>query len=116
MQSPSGANFSIGGRPPASAGAGCIAPLELIAIWQPIIPVFRQRLKTLLFITFHNNSSVTLLRLRGLRNSSAILATLNVLIDTDIDIDHHNYVSRHGQQFTSVHTMPHVDQRTRERK
>jgi len=43
----------------------------------PSLPVFRQRLKTFLFHTIlPQHSSVTLLRLRGLRNSSAILATL----------------------------------------
>ena len=45
----------------------------------PSLPDFRQRLKTLLIRqSFPKHSSVTLMRLRGLRNSSAILATLRL--------------------------------------
>jgi len=45
----------------------------------PSLPVARQRLKTFLFCpSFPKHTSVTLLRVRGLRNSSAILATLKL--------------------------------------
>ena len=56
-----------------------IAHLELI--WHPIIPVSARLPSTSENIPFSSvfsqHSSVTLLRLRGLRNSSAILATLH---------------------------------------
>jgi len=39
--------------------------------------------------------SVTLLRLRGLRNSSAILAKLKKLIDIDTDVGGPNYFTRY---------------------
>jgi len=45
--------------------------------------------------------SVTLLRLRGLRNSSAILAKLKKLIDIDTDVGGPNYFTRYVEP-----TMP----------
>jgi len=62
----------------------CIAPLELSAMWHPIIPVSVRLPPT--FTIFPKHSSMTLLRFRGLRNSSAILTTLKLFDDTDIDI------------------------------
>jgi len=54
----------------------------------PSLPVFHQCLKIFLFRqSFPDFFIVTLLRLCGLRNSSAILATLKILIAIDTDID-----------------------------
>jgi len=53
----------------------------------PSLPVFRQLLKHFFFYNHFLILYVTVLRLRGLRNSSAILATLKILIDSDTDID-----------------------------
>jgi len=59
---------------------------QLAAIWHPVIPVSARLLPTSntisFFPIFSQYSSVTLLHLCGLRNSSAVLATLKNLIDT----------------------------------
>jgi len=61
----------------------CIALLQLIAIWRSSNPRLCPSSSTSSIIPFSSafsqHSSVTLLRLRGLRNSSAILATLKIV-------------------------------------
>ena len=63
---------------PLAASLLCCNSLPSDIQSSPSLPVFRQRLRTFLFVSlFPEYISVCLLRLCGLRNSTAILASLN---------------------------------------